>query len=79
MADFLDDAVLQRIDRLVPLAAELGLSPAQLALAWCLREPDVACTIVGATRLSQLEDNASASGHALPAELLERIDAALGA
>ena len=79
MADFLDEAVLQRVDRLTPLAAELGLTMAQLSLAWCLREPNVASTIVGATRRAQLEDNADAAGRQLPAKLLERIDAALGA
>ena len=45
---------------------------AQLALAWCLAEPNVASVITGVTRVSQLEDNVKASGLRLPAEILER-------
>jgi aryl-alcohol dehydrogenase-like predicted oxidoreductase len=75
MTSFLDDATLARIDRLVPLAAELGISMAQLALAWCLAEPNVASVITGVTRVAQLEDNVKASGLRLPAEILEQIDA----
>jgi aryl-alcohol dehydrogenase-like predicted oxidoreductase len=51
------------------------LSMAQLALAWCLAEPNVASVIVGVTRVAQLEDNVKASGLRLSAEILERIDA----
>jgi voltage-dependent potassium channel beta subunit len=75
MDAFLSDAELARIDRLRPLADELGMSMAQLALAWCLRQPGVASVIVGVTRESQLEDNAKASGRALPTEAVEAIDA----
>jgi aryl-alcohol dehydrogenase-like predicted oxidoreductase len=63
------------VDALRPLAAELGLSLAQLGLAWCLRSPGVASVIVGATRAEQLEENAKASGIELPAEIVARIDA----
>ena len=75
MRDFLSDAELGRIDQLQPIADELGMSMAQLALAWCLRQPGVSSVIVGVTRASQLEDNVKASGRKLPAEALERIDA----
>ena len=75
MHDFLRPASLAKVEALRPLAAELGYSMAQLALAWCLRQPNVASVIVGATRVSQLEDNAKASGLALPAEIAARIDA----
>jgi voltage-dependent potassium channel beta subunit len=75
MSAFLEEDELSRIDRLRPLADELGLSMAQLALAWCLRKPGVASVIVGATRAEQLEDNAKASGRVLPPEVLEKIDA----
>src|SRR5881227_2473428 len=54
--------VLERVQRLRPVAEELGLSMAQLALAWVLREENVASAIVGASRPEQLEDNAGASG-----------------
>jgi len=78
MDAFLDPAVLERVDALRPLADELGISMAQLALAWCLREPQVASVIVGATRRSQLEDNCKASGIRLPADALARIDEIFG-
>jgi aryl-alcohol dehydrogenase-like predicted oxidoreductase len=45
-----DQALLERVQQLVELAAGLGLSPAQLALAWVLREQNVASAIIGATR-----------------------------
>jgi voltage-dependent potassium channel beta subunit len=75
MRAYLEPATLARVDRLAALANELGVSPAQLALAWCLREPGVASVIAGATRVAQLEENAKASGVRIPAELLARIDA----
>jgi aryl-alcohol dehydrogenase-like predicted oxidoreductase len=53
--------VLAAVERLHPLAAEAGLSLAQFALAWVLREPNVASAIVGASRPSQLDENAAAS------------------
>ena len=75
MKSFLEPETLARTDRLQPLAEELGISMAQLALAWCLAEPNVASVITGVTRVSQLEDNVKASGLRLPGEILERIDA----
>lgn len=73
-----DQALLQRVQQLRPVADELGLSMAQLALAWVLREQNVASAIIGATRAEQVEDNAAASGVELNAATLERIDAILG-
>jgi len=70
----LDQTLLERVQRLRPLADELGLSMAQLALAWVLREPTVASAIIGASRPEQVEDNAGASGVELSAETLARID-----
>jgi aryl-alcohol dehydrogenase-like predicted oxidoreductase len=75
MRAYLEPATLARVDALRPLAAELGLSLAQLGLAWCLRSPAVASVIVGATRAEQLEENTKASGVELPAEIVARIDA----
>ena len=74
MADYLGPDLLERVAKLAPLAADLGLSPAQLALAWCLRQASVASAIVGVTRIEQLEDDVGASGVALPAAALARID-----
>jgi 1-deoxyxylulose-5-phosphate synthase len=69
-----DQVLLERVQQLRPVAEELGLSMAQLALAWVLREENVATAIIGATRPEQVEDNAAASGVELDAETLERID-----
>jgi aryl-alcohol dehydrogenase-like predicted oxidoreductase len=73
-----DQELLERVQRLRPVADELGLSMAQLALAWVLREENVAAAIIGATRPEQVEDNAAASGVELDPATLERIDAILG-
>ncbi len=78
MSRFGSDEVLEGVERLRPLAAELDLSLAQLALAWVLREPSVASAIVGASRPEQVADNAAASGVELSAETLAAIDEALG-
>jgi aryl-alcohol dehydrogenase-like predicted oxidoreductase len=53
--------VLEAVERLKPLAAQAGLSLAQFALAWVLREPNVASAITGASRPSQVDENAAAS------------------
>jgi 1-deoxyxylulose-5-phosphate synthase len=70
--------LLERVQQLRPVAEELGLSMAQLALAWVLREDNVASAIIGASRPEQVEDNAGASGVELDAATLERIDEILG-
>src|SRR2546423_2779056 len=73
-----DQALLERVQRLRPVAEELGLSMAQLALAWVLREENVASAIIGATRPEQVEDNAAASGSSLDDATLQQIDEILG-
>jgi aryl-alcohol dehydrogenase-like predicted oxidoreductase len=78
MGRYSSDAVLARVDRLRPIAGRLGITPAQLALAWVLRGPDVASAIVGASRPEQVRDNAGASGVELDRATLEEIDRALG-
>jgi aryl-alcohol dehydrogenase-like predicted oxidoreductase len=72
-----DQELLERVQELRPVADELGLSLAQLALAWVLREENVAAAIIGATRPEQVEDNAAASGVELDQATLERIDVIL--
>jgi aryl-alcohol dehydrogenase-like predicted oxidoreductase len=74
-----NDDVLARVQRLRPVADGLGLSMAQLALAWILREQNVAATIIGASRPDQLRDNAAASGVRLDDATLSAIDDALAA
>jgi 1-deoxyxylulose-5-phosphate synthase len=78
MDRFRDDDVLEAVQRLRPIADGLGISMAQLALAWVLREEDVASAIVGASRPEQVEDNAAASGVTLDAATLAAIDEAVG-
>lgn len=73
----LDDGKLSAVQRLKPIAAELGLTMAQLALAWVLRRPEVTCAITGATRPEQVEENCKASGVSLSPEVLRRIEDAL--
>jgi aryl-alcohol dehydrogenase-like predicted oxidoreductase len=73
-----DQALLERVQGLRPVAEELGLSMAQLALAWVLREENVASAIIGASRPEQVQDNAAASGVELDAATLTRIDQILG-
>jgi len=75
---FLDDDVLGRVQRLRPIADGLGITMGQLALAWVLREANVAAAIVGATRPEQVRENAAASGVELDAGTLAEIDRALG-
>jgi aryl-alcohol dehydrogenase-like predicted oxidoreductase len=68
---------LRRVDRLRPIAAELGLTLAQLALAWILRRPEITSTIVGATKVAQVEENVGAADVDLDAETLGAIERAL--
>jgi aryl-alcohol dehydrogenase-like predicted oxidoreductase len=59
---FLEPHVLEAVGRLRPIADGLGITMAQLALAWVLRQPNIASAIVGASRPEQVDDNAAASG-----------------
>jgi 1-deoxyxylulose-5-phosphate synthase len=70
--------VLAAVQRLLPVAERAGLSMVQLALAWVLRQPNVASAIVGASRPEQVHANASASGIVLSADTLAAVDEALG-
>jgi 1-deoxyxylulose-5-phosphate synthase len=70
--------VLEAVQRLEPIAREAGLTMPQMALAWVLRQANVASAIVGASRPEQVHANASASGVKLGADTLAAIDAALG-
>ncbi len=74
MRDLLEPDALERVERLSTLAKELKCTMAQLAIAWCLREPNVASAIVGVTRINQLEDNVLASGISIPREVEAQID-----
>ena len=77
IARFLEDDVLERVQRLRPLADQAGLSMAQLAVAWVLQNPNVSSAIVGASRPEQVRDNAAAAGVTLDADLMAKIDEVL--
>ncbi len=78
MGRFREDSVLEAVQRLRPLADDLGLTMAQLALAWVLQEDNVASAIIGASRPDQIDENVGASGVALDDGVLAAIDEALG-
>ena len=78
MGRWRDDDVLAAVDRLRPIADGLGLPMAHLALAWVLREPNVASAITGASRPEQVAQNAAASGVTLDDDVLVAVDYALG-
>ena len=75
---FLDDDVLRRVQELKPVADELDLSLAQLAVAWVLQNKNVAAALIGASRPEQVAENVKASGVVIPDELLTKIDTILG-
>ncbi len=80
LRDMLTDATTNaRVRRLVPVADDLGCSLAQLAIAWCARNPHVSSVITGASRVEQVHDNMAALEvlERLDEEVLARIDAAL--
>jgi len=78
MGDWLGDPVLKAVQNLKPIAAEVGCTLSQLALAWVLREPNVSSAIIGATRPEQVTENAAASDIKLSGEVLKKIDQVLG-
>jgi aryl-alcohol dehydrogenase-like predicted oxidoreductase len=75
---FMDDDVLKRVQELEPVAKELDLTMAQLAVAWVLQNDNVAAALVGASRPEQVTENVKAAGVKIPQELMTRIDEALG-
>lgn len=75
---WLQDDVLTAVQALRPIASDLGLTLAQLAIAWVLANPNVSAAIVGASRPSQIADNVKASGVKLSPDVLAAIDSVLG-
>ena len=70
----LDDELLRRVQELRPIADDLGMTMAQLAVAWVLTNPAISSAIIGASRPEQVTDNAQAAGRTLDAEVLKEID-----
>ena len=75
---FMNDEVLTAVQKLIPIAKKLDLTPAQLAIAWVLQNPNVSSAIIGATKPSQIKENVKASGVKLDASVMQEIDKAIG-
>jgi aryl-alcohol dehydrogenase-like predicted oxidoreductase len=75
---FMEDDVLTAVQKLKPVADELDLTMAQLAVAWVLANDNVAAALVGASRPEQVKENVKAAGVTIPAELMTKIDDVLG-
>ncbi|SDC61212.1 aldo/keto reductase family protein [Nocardioides lianchengensis] len=75
---WLRDDVLERVQRLAPIAADAGLTMAQLAVAWVLQNDNVSSAIIGASRPEQVTDNVKAAGVRLDADVLAAIDDVVG-
>ena len=75
---YLTDEVLTAVQNLRPIADDLGVSMANLALAWVLSNDNVSAVITGATKPEQVRENVKASGVKLDAEVLRRIDEVMG-
>jgi aryl-alcohol dehydrogenase-like predicted oxidoreductase len=74
MRERFSDDMRERVRELKPIADGLGVTRAQLALAWILRQPGVSSVITGATKPAQVESNVRASAVALDEEVLNRMD-----
>lgn len=72
------DEVLEPVQRLKPIAADLGLSMAQLSVAWVLQNSNVSAAIIGASRPEQVAENVAAAGVTLEQDVLDRIDEIIG-
>ncbi|HYO66438.1 MAG TPA: aldo/keto reductase family protein [Archangium sp.] len=75
---FMTDDVLTRVQQLKPVADGVGLSLAQLAVAWVLQNTNVASAIIGASRPEQVKENVKAAGVKLSADVMRKIDELLG-
>jgi aryl-alcohol dehydrogenase-like predicted oxidoreductase len=76
---WMSNEVLTGVQKLKPIAEEAGLTMAQLSIAWVLQNQNVASAITGASRPEQVEANVAASGMKLDQEIMDKIDAAIGA
>jgi aryl-alcohol dehydrogenase-like predicted oxidoreductase len=75
---WMGDDVLKRVQELKPIAADLGLSMAQMAIAWVLQNDNVSAALVGASRPEQVSENVKAAGVTIPDDVMKRIDETLG-
>lgn len=73
----LNQQQLLKVQRLLPIAEQEGLSLSQLALTWCLRHPEISSVIIGASKPTQVQENVSASGKKLSPVTIQRIEEVL--
>ncbi len=78
MGPWFSEDGLEKVGRLKGIADDAGLTLSEMALAWCLRLPDITSAIIGATKISHVEENARASDIVLAGDVLEAIDETLG-
>jgi aryl-alcohol dehydrogenase-like predicted oxidoreductase len=78
IARWMRDDVLTAVQNLRPVAEEVGLTLAQLSVAWVLQNKNVSAAIIGATKASQVKENVKAAGVVLPPETMKKIDKVLG-
>ena len=71
------EPILAAVQKLIPIAAKVDLTPAQLAIAWVLQNPNVSSAIIGATKPSQIKENVKASGVKLDQSIMAEIDTTL--
>jgi aryl-alcohol dehydrogenase-like predicted oxidoreductase len=77
MEDYFTQPVLDAVQRLKPLADEAGTTLGRLALAWCLRRPEISSVIVGATKPEHVDDNVAAADLDVDPSIFARMDAIL--
>jgi aryl-alcohol dehydrogenase-like predicted oxidoreductase len=77
MDRYRSDEVVEAVQRLIPIAEGAGIGMVQMALAWILRQQNVASAIIGASRPEQVFSNVEASGVELSQDTLDAIDEAL--
>jgi aryl-alcohol dehydrogenase-like predicted oxidoreductase len=77
ISGLLKDEILEKVQKLIPIAAKVDLTPAQLAIAWVLQNPNVSSAIIGATKPSQIKENVKASGVKLDQSIMDEIDEVL--
>ena len=75
---FMKEESLSAVQKLRPMSKQVDLTPAQLAIAWVLQNPNVSSAIMGATKPKQVKENVKASGVKLDADVMKAIDTALG-
>ena len=77
ISGFMKEPILEAVQKLIPIAAKVDLTLAQLAIAWVLQNPNVSSAIIGATKPAQIKENVKASGVKLDQSIMGEIDAAL--